>query len=68
MGLQQDCSGNVALVFLAEFLLAPPSDQNGFDEEVDGKRSGDIRVYICNDVFYIFIVWMRRTGDCLADW
>ena len=35
-GFQQDCPGNVALVFLAKFLLAPPSDQNGFDEEVNG--------------------------------
>lgn len=35
MGMQQDCPGNVALVFLAEFLPAPPSNQNGFEEEVD---------------------------------
>ena len=49
-GVQQDCPGNVAVIFIPQLLLAVPAYQVGIDEEVDRHRGEHLRVHILDHV------------------
>ena len=69
-GVQQYRPGNVAVVFIPQFLLFFPADEIGVDEEVDRYGGQYFRIYILNHMPYIWIIGgvRIRNGrtDCIA--
>ena len=65
-GIQQNRPGDVAVIFIPQFLLLVPTDQIGVDEKVDSNGGQHLRIHIVDHVAHERIIGIVRIFDSRA--